>query len=61
MGAVYLAQDTDLNRPVALKLLPRDKANNPTLVKRFKSLLPSAPSGGSLRIERSCAPTCRGS
>ena len=37
MGAVYLAQDTELGRPVALKILPKDKADNPTLLKRFKS------------------------
>ncbi|MBM81794.1 MAG: hypothetical protein CMJ78_14550 [Planctomycetaceae bacterium] len=37
MGAVLLAKDTQLNRTVALKVLPREKAENPTLVKRFKS------------------------
>jgi serine/threonine protein kinase len=37
MGAVYLAQDEQLKRQVALKVLPRDKAENPTLVRRFKS------------------------
>ena len=37
MGAVYLAHDEVLNRQVALKVLPRDKAENPTLVRRFKS------------------------
>ena len=37
MGAVYLAFDTVLKRQVALKVLPRDKAENPTLVRRFKS------------------------
>ena len=37
MGAVYLAVDKQLKRTVALKLLPRDKAGNPTLVKRFKA------------------------
>lgn len=37
MGAVYLATDTQLNRTVALKVLPRDKAENKTLVKRFKA------------------------
>ncbi|MEX1094428.1 MAG: serine/threonine-protein kinase [Planctomycetales bacterium] len=35
MGAVYLAFDTQLRRTVALKILPRDKANNPVLVRRF--------------------------
>ncbi|RMG39789.1 MAG: serine/threonine protein kinase [Planctomycetota bacterium] len=38
MGAVYLAEDTEKNRVVAVKVLPRDRAaNNPTLVKRFKA------------------------
>jgi serine/threonine protein kinase len=37
MGAVYRARDDQLKRTVALKVLPRDKAENPTLVKRFQS------------------------
>lgn len=37
MGAVFLARDTRLNRLAALKVLPRDKAENPVLVKRFKA------------------------
>ncbi len=37
MGAVYRARDDQLKRTVALKVLPRDKAQNPTLVKRFQS------------------------
>jgi serine/threonine-protein kinase len=37
MGAVYLAVDSDLKRTVALKVLPRDRASNPILVRRFKS------------------------
>ncbi|MBT4865337.1 MAG: serine/threonine protein kinase [Planctomycetaceae bacterium] len=37
MGAVYLALDTQLKRSVALKMLPREKAKNATLVKRFKA------------------------
>src|SRR5437868_3013478 len=42
MGAVYLAMDSTLRRVCALKVLPRDKANNPTLVKRFKTEAQSA-------------------
>ena len=37
MGAVFLGRDTELKRTVALKVLPRDKAENPTLVKRFRA------------------------
>ena len=37
MGAVYLATDVQLKRTVALKVLPKDKASNPTLKKRFKA------------------------
>ncbi len=37
MGTVFLAVDEKLNRTVALKVLPKDRAENPTLVKRFKS------------------------
>ncbi len=37
MGAVFLARDIQLKRTVALKVLPRGKAKNPTLVKRFES------------------------
>ncbi len=37
MGAVYLGRDSELRRLVAIKVLPRDKASNPTLVRRFKA------------------------
>ena len=37
MGAVYLARDSELRRQVAIKVLPRDKASNPILVRRFKA------------------------
>ena len=42
MGAVYLAVETETNRTVALKVLPKEKASNPTLVKRFKAEARSA-------------------
>jgi len=37
MGIVYLAQDTQLKRSVALKVMSPDKAKNPILVKRFRA------------------------
>ncbi|MCA9070226.1 MAG: serine/threonine protein kinase, partial [Planctomycetaceae bacterium] len=37
MGAVFQAEDTERQRTVAIKILPKDKAKNPTLVKRFKA------------------------
>lgn len=37
MGAVYRAVDSNLKRTVALKILPRDKATNDILVKRFQA------------------------
>ena len=37
MGTVFKATDGELRRVVALKVLPKDKAKNPTLVSRFKA------------------------
>ena len=37
MGSVFLAVDQQLKRTVALKVLPKDKAANQTLVRRFKA------------------------
>ena len=37
MGTVFLAVDDSLNRTVALKVLPKDRAENPVLVRRFKA------------------------
>jgi serine/threonine-protein kinase len=36
MGAVYKARDLDLDRDVALKVLPPDMAANPTALERFR-------------------------
>src|SRR4029079_867951 len=44
MGEVYLAQDTSLNRPVALKVLPADVASNGDRMRRFKQEATSAAS-----------------
>src|SRR5687768_18435647 len=35
MGIVYLAREVHLDRPVAIKLLPPDKARDPALRERF--------------------------
>ena len=35
MGAVYLAHHAGLNKPVALKILPRALAPNPDYIARF--------------------------
>ena len=37
MGTVFLARAGELKRTVALKVLPRDKAENPILVRRFRA------------------------
>ena len=37
MGLVYLADDPKRDRQIALKVLAREKADNPTLLKRFRS------------------------
>src|SRR6266404_931923 len=39
MGAVYKAHDTELDRFVALKLIPPELARNPEILKRFKQQL----------------------
>jgi len=36
MGEVYLGRQLSLNRPVALKVLRRDLATNPTYLSRFE-------------------------
>src|SRR6266446_5624290 len=42
MGEVYLAQDTKLDRKVALKILPADLANNQDRMRRFTQEAKSA-------------------
>ena len=44
MGEVYLAQDTSLNRRVALKILPAEVASNQDRMRRFKQEATSAAS-----------------
>jgi eukaryotic-like serine/threonine-protein kinase len=44
MGEVYLAHDTSLNRPVALKVLPAEVASNHDRMRRFKQEATSAAS-----------------
>ena len=44
MGEVYLAQDTALQRKVALKVLPPDVAANQDRMRRFKQEATSAAS-----------------
>src|SRR5512132_1900551 len=44
MGEVYLAQDTKLDRKVALKILPADVAANEDRMRRFVQEAKTAPS-----------------
>jgi serine/threonine-protein kinase len=44
MGEVYLAQDSTLNRKVALKVLPAEVASNQDRMRRFKQEATSAAS-----------------
>lgn len=37
MGTVYLALDTESQKTVALKVMPKDQATNPALVRRFEA------------------------
>jgi len=59
MGEVYLAQDTKLDRRVALKILPADIASNRDRMERF---IPEAKSAAALshpNIAQISSATCR--
>jgi len=45
MGEVYLAQDTNLDRKVALKILPADVAADQTRMRRFVQEAKAASAG----------------
>ena len=42
MGAVFLAENTDIGRKVAIKVLHADYAANPELIRRFRQEARSA-------------------
>jgi serine/threonine protein kinase len=56
MGEVYLATDTKLGRPVAIKTLPPGLSSDPALLRRFRTEAKAAAS-----INRSISPASRSS